>query len=110
MRALLLDELSPADLARAREYLDRKALPSGVTGLYWVELPLANLSPEQSRHQDCQPHRFAVEVEEDRIKVELLIRPAVGLRCTCCEMADPTQRDHILSWADRMIEELDLKT
>lgn len=110
MRALLLDELEPRDVARVREYLDREAKVSGIEGLYWVELPPESLSPEQLRHHDCRPHRFAVEVGEDRIKVELLVRPAVGLRCTCCQMADPDQRGWILAWADRLTEELGLST
>ncbi len=110
MRSLLIDELTPKDVAKIKDYLDSAALTTGVRGLYWITLPEEKLSSLQKSHMDCQPHKFAVELDDDWLKVELLIRPAAGLRCECCGMADQEQRAHILAWADDLIQRLDLAT
>ena len=110
MRSLLIDELSPKDVERLRTHLESVGRPSEIRGLYWITLPEDGLSPLQRAHRDCRPHRFAVELDDDWLKIEFLIRPAVGLRCPCCGMADPGQRSLILAWADGLIETLDLAT
>ncbi len=110
MRSLLIDELTVKDVARLREYLDSVATASEVRGLYWITLPEEALTPLQQGHGDCRPHRFAVELDDDWLKIEFLIRPAVGLRCPCCGMAGPEQREHILAWADDLVERLGLAT
>lgn len=108
MRSLLLDELTQAEVERIREYLDKWGVPTEVRGLYWIQLPPEQLTPLQEEHRDCGPHKFAVELDDDWLKVEFLIRPAVGLRCHCCGMAGKEQREFILDWADRLTERLDL--
>ncbi len=51
-----------------------------------------------------------MELDDDWLKIEFLIRPEVGLRCPCCGMAERDQRDYILAWADRLIARLNLAT
>lgn len=110
MRAILLDELSPQEMAKVRAYLHRQAKPSGLADLFWIELPREALSQDQADHPDCQPHRFAVELGPDFVKLELFIRPAQGLRCPCAAYA--TERQRLLVWeaAERLISELSLRT
>jgi hypothetical protein len=114
VRSYLLDELSPVDMASLQARLDQgrdKAVTaSGLAGLYWALLPEGLLTPLQAGHAGCRPHRFAVELGADYLKVELLIRPVEGLRCPCCGLADPAQRAYILDWADRLAAELKLRT
>ena len=110
MRALLFDELGPQEVAKVRAHLENSALPSALDGLYWVELDDSLLTAVQADHQACQPHRFAVEVGPDFVKLELFIRPAQGLRCHCAGYATPRQRRFILEMADRLIEDLSLQT
>ncbi len=110
MRSLLIDELTGQDAEKLKTHLDEVGSPSEIRGLYWIDLPEGKLTPLQQEHQDCRPHRFAVELDDDWLKIEFLIRPAVGLRCPCCGMAERDQRDHILAWADDLIDRLGLAT
>ena len=110
MRSLLLDELSGPDVAKVREYLDERATASGLEDLYWIELAPELLTGLQAAHPDCQPHRFAVELGQDFVKLEMLIRPADSLRCPCGGYASPEQRGFILETADRLVAELGLRT
>ncbi len=110
MRQYLLDEIARNDLPRVREYLDRHALAAGLADIYWVDLPEDLLSPEQFAHQNCRPFRFAVEVEDHGVRFEFLIRSRETMRCTCIGYATRQQRDFILAFADRLVEELALRT
>jgi len=110
VRALVLDELRKADLPRLRAYLEDRTAASPVEDLYWVELAEDLLTEEQAGHGECRPHRFAVELGPDYLRLEFLIRPASGLRCSCCGYATEEQRRFILSWADNLVEDLALST
>lgn len=110
MRSLLLDELSSQDVAKVRQHLKEQATASGLEDLYWIELPSELLADLQTAHQHCQPHRLAVEVGQDFVKFELLIRPVGSLRCECGAYASDEQRRFILETADRMVAELCLRT
>ena len=80
-----------------------------------MDLPEDLLSPEQFAHRDCRPFRFAVEVGEPEVgdsfvRFEILIRSRETMRCACIDYATRQQRDFILAYADRLVEELALRT
>lgn len=110
MRQYLLDEIRRADIPRIREYLNEHAQAAGVEGVWWVDLPEDLLSPEQFSHQDCRPYRFAVELGDDFVRFEFLIRSLQTMRCACIDYATRMQRDFILAFADRLVEDLALRT
>jgi hypothetical protein len=110
MQQYLLDEIARADLPRVQEYLSEHALASILEGVWWVDLPEDLLSPEQFEHRQCRPFRFAVELGEDFVRFEFLIRSRETMHCACIGYATRQQRDFILAWADRMVEELSLRT
>ena len=110
MRQYLLDEISRGDIPRIRDYLDEHAIPSGLEDIWWVDLPEDVLSPEQFSHRDCRPFRFAVEVGDDFVRFEFLIRSRETMRCACIGYASRVQRDFILAFADRLVEDLALRT
>jgi len=97
-------------VAKVRHYLAEQATASGLEDIYWIELAPELLTDLQAAHHRCQPHRFAVEVGQDFVKLELLIRPAGSLRCECGAYASHGQRGFILETADRMVAELCLRT
>ncbi|MGD0827728.1 MAG: hypothetical protein ABSA09_06525, partial [Desulfobaccales bacterium] len=74
MKQYLLDEIARADLPRVREYLSGHAVTSSLEGIWWVDLPEDLLSPEQFEHRQCRPFRFAVELGENFVRFEFLIR------------------------------------
>ncbi len=110
MKQYVLDEIARPDLERIKAYLDGKAKPSGLEGLWWVELTGELLSDEQSSHPECQPHRFAVELGRTSLRFELFIRSNRHLRCSCAGYANEPQRAWILHFADRLVEDLQLRT
>jgi hypothetical protein len=110
MRQYQLDEISRNDIPRVREYLDEHAIAAGVADIWWVDLQEDLLSPEQFDHRDCRPFRFAVELGDDFVRFELLIRSRQTMRCACIGYATRQQRDFILAFTDRLVEDLALKT
>ena len=110
MRQYLLDEIARNDLPRVREYLNQHACAANLQDVWWVDLSEDLLSPEQFEHRDCQPFRFAVELGDNFVRFEFLIRSQQTMRCACIGYATRQQRDFILSYADRLVEELALRT
>ncbi|MFZ5453264.1 MAG: hypothetical protein ACOZF2_15505 [Thermodesulfobacteriota bacterium] len=110
MRQYHLDEISRNDIPRIRDYLQEHALASSLDGIWWVDLPEDLLSPEQFAHPDCRPFRFAVELGDNFVRFEFLIRSQQTMRCTCIGYATRQQRDYIFAFADRLVEDLALKT
>jgi hypothetical protein len=51
-----------------------------------------------------------VELGDDFVRFELLIRSRQTMRCACIGYATRQQRDFILAFADRLVEELALRT
>jgi len=110
MRQYLLDEIGRKDIPRIKDYLQDHALASNLEGVWWVDLPEDLLSQEQFEHQDHRPYRFAVELGEDFVRFEFLIRSEKTMRCACIGYATRGQRDFIIAFADRLVEDLALRT
>lgn len=110
MRQYLLDEISRRDITRIRDYLNEHAQASGLQDIWWVDLPQDLLSPDQFEHQECQPFRFAIELGDNFLRFEFLMRSTTTMRCSCIDYATRQQRDFIMAFADRLVKELALKT
>jgi hypothetical protein len=110
MRQYLLDEISKTDIPRIRDYLSSHAQASGLADIWWVNINTDLLSPGQFEHRNCAPFRFAVELGGDFVRFEFLIRSQKTLRCSCIDYATRQQRDFIMAFADRLVEDLELRT
>ncbi len=110
MRQYQLDEIRKPDIPRLRDYLNDHAIAARLEGIWWVDLPEDLLSPEQFSHRDHSPFRFAVELGDDFVRFEMLIRSRETMRCSCIGYATRVQRDFILAFADKLVEELGLRT
>jgi hypothetical protein len=110
MRQYQLDEISRNDIPRVREYLNAHAEAARLADIWWVDLPEDLLNPEQFAHREHRPFRFAVEVGDDFVRFEFLIRSRETMRCSCIGYASRGQRDFILAFADRLVEDLALRT
>ena len=110
MRSYLLDEISITDKARLITYLEENLNPSGLPDVFWLELPRDILTEEQREHKKCSPHRVAVVLEDDSVRLEFLVRSMDSLRCSCTGYATPGQREFLMAFFDRMVEELELTT
>ncbi len=110
MKQYLLDEIRRDDLEPIRAYLNGHAAPSSLEGIWWVDLSEDLLGPEQYAHAEHRPFRFAVELGDDFLRFEFLIRSRETMRCACIAYATRPQRDFILAFADRLVEDLKLRT
>lgn len=109
MKQYVIDQLRPSDYEQVRSFLDENTQGTALDGMYWVDLPEELRSTVQVEHARCGPHYFAVNLELDAVSFELLIRSKQVLRCSCIGYATPDQREHIIRFADRMLEELGIK-
>ncbi|MEW6427714.1 MAG: hypothetical protein AB1568_06740 [Thermodesulfobacteriota bacterium] len=109
MRKIVVDELNRAELGKISAYLADTCQPGGVEGIHWLELP-GDLSGEaQLGHGDCAPFFFAVELTEDGVSFELLVRSRRIIRCDCVSYATPRQREYLLHFVDTMLAQLQLR-
>ncbi|TSA06932.1 MAG: hypothetical protein D4R73_10460 [Deltaproteobacteria bacterium] len=105
MRQYLIDELDKGQIEQIAEYLREHAHLSSVEGLFWVDLPDDLLAETQYTHKNCKPFCFSIEVCEDCVKFEFLIRSKQTLHCDCIQYASKAQRDFILGFAEKMLSE-----
>jgi len=105
MRQIVIDELSPMERDNIDSYLKRSIKQGAMVGLYWLELPPDLLSEAQLGHEDHGPFYLGVEVDDQSVKFELLVRSQTNLHCTCIAHASNSQRQFVLDFIDRMVEE-----
>ena len=110
MRKIVLDEITSSDMLKIKEYLDEVAIQSSLEGLYWVDLTADLLDARQTEHEACQPYRFAIELLDDAVHLELLIRSANTLHCSCIDYATTQQREMIFRFGERMLETCGART
>jgi hypothetical protein len=106
MKQYVIDQLRESDHEQIKEYLDNKTERTALQGVYWVEVPSNMATAIQGEHTDCQPHYFAINLDYHQVSFELLIRSKQIIRCKCIAYATAKQRDFILQFADKMLEEL----
>ncbi len=105
MRQYVIDELSPMERDNIDSYLKRTLQQGPMVGLYWIVLPPDLLSKAQQGHDECGPFYFGVEVENEKVKFELLVRSNANLHCDCIAHATPVQRQFVLDFVDKMLDE-----
>lgn len=110
MRSLVLDELRRPDIEKLTQHLGATLTPAAMDGVFWLDMPPDLLSPEQTAHAECGPHRVALVLEEESLRLELLVRAHNSLRCNCTGYASPAQRQFLLGYMDRLVAELGLMT
>ncbi len=105
MRQYVIDQLSREERANIENYLKRTLKPGPMGGVFWIELGRDLLSGDQLAHDKCGPFFIAVELAEESVSFELLIRSKSNLHCSCIAYATTAQRDFVLRLVDQMLEE-----
>jgi len=105
MRQYMIDEISFLERDNLDSYLKRTLKPGGLEGVYFLSVPPDLHGPEQQGHDDCGPFYFTVVLEQGAIRFELLVRSASNMHCSCIAQATPAQRQFVLDFADRMVQE-----
>ena len=109
MKQYVIDQLREYDYEKILEFLKNNADASELGDIFWVTLPVELYSDIQREHKQCHPFCFAVNLSFSQVDFELLTRSRRILRCACISYADRKQRDYIIDYADRMLEELNIK-
>jgi hypothetical protein len=110
MKQYSIDELRPEDFEKIKAYLDENFSVPGMESLYWLPLSPEVYEDAQRRHEQCQPHYFALELLPDRLACELLVRTNQRVRCDCIRYASRKQRDWLIQVIDAMFDRLEIVT
>ena len=109
MKQYVIDELRPSDYDTLKAYLNDHFGSGPMDGIYWLPIDSDMLSNEQAEHTDCHPLCFAVDLELNRLSIELLLRTKSRMRCNCMGYATETQRNWLIRTIDAMFDRLDIK-
>lgn len=110
MKQYVIDEIRPGDLKVLKSYLDEHYGPARMNGVYCMPLDPAFYSPCQASHTDCQPFYFALELTQDALCCEFLVRTDNRIRCDCIASADVAQRNWLIDMVDAIFERLSIIT
>lgn len=105
MRQIVIDELSPLERDNLDSYLKRNLKQGPILGIFWLILPPDLHAEAQQGHDDCSPFYLAIELEDTRLCFELLVRSNANLHCSCIAYTTPAQRQFVLDFIDRMLDE-----
>ncbi len=109
MRNYLLEDIYKEDLKKITEALKELKFTGGLDGIFYIPVPENLLQDEQKEHLgECGPYFMALEVLENELKLELLVRARNKLRCSCVCYATPEQRNHMLDYLDNFINDLEI--
>ncbi len=106
MRQYVIDEIRFGDYEKIKDYLEKNFGPSEMGSIYWIPLDKDIYNDRQKEHEDCQPFYFAIDLEEDRISCELLVRTKKSMKCNCMAFADEQQRNWVIIFIDSIFERL----
>lgn len=106
MKTYVIDELRYQDYEKLRDYLPGRFPGGGLSGIFHVPIEAEYLSREQSVHEACQPYYCAIELEEERISVEFLVRSSQRMRCACIGYADERTRAWLMGLIDSIFDDL----
>ena len=110
MRQYKIDQLSREERANIESFLKRSLRPGPVDGVYWIDIPQDLLGTEQRAHEDCAPFYFGVVLEYESVCFEMLVRSQTNLHCSCLAYATPAQRDFVLRFVDKMLQEESIRS
>jgi hypothetical protein len=108
MKQYVVDQLRYSDYEKLKGFMDQAYGEAAMGGVYWVPVDAGLLTPVQSEHRECQPFVAAVELEETRLSLELLIRTRSRIRCSCIAYASERQRSWLIDQVDRMLAQLEI--
>ena len=108
MKQYVIDELRPGEYDKIKKYLDEKYPEGNLDDLYWIPFKPELYNEKQKSHKECQPYYFTIDLDENYLACELLIRTRERISCDCIAYADKTQRDYIIETADSIFKELEI--
>lgn len=84
-RAFLLEDIPKKTLQVLADSLAEQGFAAGLVGMFWLPVPSSLLHGVFLEHeQSCAPYRMSLEIGDDFIRLELLVRGSSAmLSCVC---------------------------
>ncbi|MDD6088930.1 MAG: hypothetical protein PUB69_06435 [Desulfovibrionaceae bacterium] len=97
MRVFSYEELDSGVMRRLQELFEARGYASGLDNLYWIPMDCEKLNSVQKEHEkSCGPYVMAVELLDNAVRLELLVRGRGRMRCECVGYApEETEREVI---------------
>ncbi|WP_291318227.1 hypothetical protein [Desulfonatronospira sp.] len=109
MRSYMIQDIRPADMETITDYLRETGYKSPLEGIFWLPLPQELLGKAQKDHSGlCGPYYLALELGQDWLRLEFLVRSEQKLRCECIMYADARQREAMIDFVDELIRNRDV--
>lgn len=106
MRSYVIDELEPATVRHLGEYLKNRGYASSVEKLFWLPVERELLEPVQKEHEaECGPYQLALELLDEGVRLELLVRAAGKIRCECVRYLAPEAERIMMNRLDQILTE-----
>ncbi len=81
-------------------------LQSGVEGVYWLPIPSELHSEIQKEHASkCGPYVMALEVDDESLCLELLVRAKSVLHCNCVSYAHAELEQYMMRYVDSLLSQ-----
>jgi len=110
MKQYVIDELRPADYKALKTYLSEQYGSAALDGIYWIPIAPDMLTEIQLAHTECRPQCFAVDLDDNRLACEFLMRSKSRVRCDCMDYATENQRNWLIGLIDNIFDRLQIKT
>ena len=106
----MIDELRPADYKSLKSYLENHFGQDPLDGIFWIPVDGGLLTDVQKAHRSCQPHYFTVDLNENQLACEFLVRTKNQMRCDCMRYATKMQRNWLIELIDHIFNQLKILT
>ena len=104
MRSYVIDELAGSTVRHLQDRLTDMGGASSVEKLFWLPVDQELLTPIQCEHlPECGPYKMAVELKDESVRLELLVRAAGKLRCECICYLHPAAERTKMNKLDTLI-------
>ena len=109
MKQYVIDELRSTDYKKLKAYFQDHFSTGSLDGIYWLPVESDLLTKAQTEHSACQPLCVAIDLEDNRVVFELLLRSQDRIRCSCMGYATEAQRNWVIQYADAILDQLEIK-
>lgn len=104
MDEVVFDQISAQTLKNVEKQLESLGLASSIPGIFWLAVPANFLSETQKEHfEECGPYMLAVEITDDRLVLETLVRASNRLHCNCMEPASAALQEHMTDYLNSLL-------
>ncbi len=108
MRQYVIDELRYSDYEKIKKYLNEHYEKGPLGGIFYLPLEFDLCTELQKEHISCQPFCFCLNLTENKISCELLVRSRKTIRCECGAVATEKQRNILINKIDTLLSDLEI--